>query len=284
MKEYLKAVDIANNVRMMRPLHKGAILILEGCDDSRVYSRFINSNECKLVIGYGKDNALGALKILEKSNFLGVLAIVDSDFWKLDDVTPSSFNILFTDTHDLETMIIKSPAFEKILGEYGSEKKIKAFVKQAGADLRTALLERIKPMGCLQWYSLREELELDFEGLVFSKFVDKNTLILDVLRMIKTVINHSAKPKLDAKDIRDALQELCSNGHDLWHVCCGHDVVNFLTIGLLKVLGSHSSSTLKSDEVERSLRLAYEGAYFSETELYKALLYWQENNSPFSVL
>jgi hypothetical protein len=102
--------------------------------------------------------------------------------------------------------------------------------------------------------------------------------------MIKTVINHSAKHELDAKDIRDALQELCSNGHDLWHVCCGHDVVNFLTIGLLKVLGSQSSSTLKSDEVERSLRLAYEGVYFSETELYKALLYWQENNSPLSVL
>jgi hypothetical protein len=81
-------------------------------------------------------------------------------------------------------MIIKSPAFEKILDEYGSERKIKAFVKQAGADLRTALLKRIKPMGCLRWYSLKEELAFDFEGLVYSKFVDKNTLTLDVLRIL----------------------------------------------------------------------------------------------------
>ncbi len=138
-------------------------------------------------------------------------------------------------------------------------------------------------MGCLRWYSLKEKLALDFEDLVFSKFVDKNTLQLDILKMIKTVINHSSKSSLKVKDIQDALEKLCSKHDDLWHVCCGHDIVHLLVIGFQKMLGSHSSSALKAEEIERSLRLSYEEAYFHTSELYQGLLNWQKNNSAFSI-
>lgn len=55
------------------------------------------------------------MSILEKDAFLGVLAIVDADFDILESKLPESKNVLFTDAHDLETMIMKSFALEKVL-------------------------------------------------------------------------------------------------------------------------------------------------------------------------
>ena len=67
MKNNLTPFDIANTVRMTRTLHKGAILIVEGTTDIRVYERFLSKTKCKFIPAHGKDNAIGALSILEKN-------------------------------------------------------------------------------------------------------------------------------------------------------------------------------------------------------------------------
>ena len=53
----------------------------------------------------------------------------------LEGTVPLSQNLLFTDTHDLETMLLNSPALEKVLSEHGSETKINNFAK----DIRQTL-------------------------------------------------------------------------------------------------------------------------------------------------
>ena len=67
-----------------------------------------------------KQCAIEILEILEKSNFQRVLAIVDADFDRLENLANKRPNLLPTDTHDLETMLIKSPALEKVVAEFGS--------------------------------------------------------------------------------------------------------------------------------------------------------------------
>jgi hypothetical protein len=42
VKKDLTAHSIANTVRMIRSLHEGAFLIVEGDTDARVYKRFVN--------------------------------------------------------------------------------------------------------------------------------------------------------------------------------------------------------------------------------------------------
>jgi len=92
-------------------MHVGAILLTEGTTDARVYGRFVNDAKCKLVPALGKDNAIGAISILENDRFCGVLAIIDTDFWRIDGITLNSPNILLTDTHDLESLILFSYLF-----------------------------------------------------------------------------------------------------------------------------------------------------------------------------
>src|SRR5229473_7091816 len=113
-----------------------SFLVVEGDDDKRFYNMFVNNNKCNINIAYSKAFAIAALTILEQTSIVGILVIVDSDFDIFEGKTFSSPNILFTDTHDLETMIIRSPALEKVLGEFGSENKIAQFEQTTGKDVR----------------------------------------------------------------------------------------------------------------------------------------------------
>lgn len=282
MKAYITADDIANTVRMMRTQHTGTILIVEGHKDMRVFDNLVNKVECKLLPAYGKDNATNALDMLEKDNFDGVLAIVDSDFWKLEGFVPSTPNLLTTDTHDLETMLIASGALDKVLSEYGSSNRIKRLSK----PLRMLLLDSGLPLGILRWLSspTKYNLRLKFKGLTFDRFVDKSTLGVNVDTLINEVKTNSQKTTLNSQSIKNNIIALVKTGHDPWQVCAGHDLVEILLIGFKNVFGNRKVRNITLDLIDSSLRIAYEYIYFSSTQLHKSIKNWERSNSSFKVL
>ena len=249
-----------------------------------MYKRFIEPSKCRIIIAHNKDNAINALTLLAVDRFSGVLTIVDADFWRLEGTSPASPSILLTDTHDLETMLLRSSAFEKVLSEFGSEEKIASLEKQRGIDIRALLLESAVPIGYLRWVSLLDNLSLKFEGLSFSDFVNRVTLITDIPKLLKSVKNHSQKHALEEKTLAGRMQKLQSNTHDPWHICCGHDLICILSIGLCKALGSSNPTDVKPDVLEKFLRVGYEYSHFGGTELYRAIRQWEAANSPYQVL
>ncbi len=75
-----------------------------------------------------------------------------------------------------------------------------------------------------------------------------------------------------------------NNSYDPWQVCCGHDLVEILSVGLRKAIGSHKAADIEANSLERCLRLAYEEVYFSQTRLYVEIRLWESHNQPFKVL
>jgi len=78
---------------------------------------------CLMVNAFNKENAINSLLMLDSNSFPGVLAIVDSDFRVLERNFPTNRNLLPTDFHDLETMLLVSPALDKVLSELDPLKK-----------------------------------------------------------------------------------------------------------------------------------------------------------------
>jgi hypothetical protein len=291
LNRYLGPEDIANEIRIERryPKKSYTFLLVEGNTDERVYQHFIAKNRCQIIVAHSKENAINALAILEADNFLGVLAIVDADFLILEEKQPSSQNLLLTDMHDLELMMINSPAFEKVLVELGSTDKIAKLEERYKKDLRLLLIECALPIGYLRWVSLREKLSLKFEDLKFERFIDKQKLTVDIMRLIRVVQSHTAdnisqKQQLKDDEIHARMQQLHSDSHDPRHVCCGHDVVAILSLALRRAIGSNSSKDVEPDHIEMCLRLAYERSYFSQTRLYAAIQDWEQANAAFVVL
>lgn len=278
----LKPDRIANRIRLLRnqSQYTGSFLIVEGDTDARVWKNLVHSTKCRVEIAHNKNNAVAVIKILEQGKFAGVLVVVDADFDIVEGSVPLSPNLLFTDTHDIETMLLKSPALEKVLLEHGSEDKIKSFAK----DIRQTLLENAKVIGYLRWASLKFDYCLKFEDLAFKKFVDDRTLVLNQSELIKTVKNNSQKLGLDEQEIIVKMDSLKTNTQDIWYICCGHDMICILSIALCKALGSCNSKEVEPNVLEKYLRVAYESADFRLTKLYIAIQTWEQTNQPFEVL
>lgn len=151
-------------------------------------------------------------------------------------------------------MLIKSAAFDKLLKERGSEEKIAAFSK----DIRETLLKLGQEIGKLRLLSLRNKLDLKFEGLKFGKFIDKEKLSINIDELIRSIKNHSQKLSLDEQQIKQDLSVISDENHDPWQLCCGHDFISILAIALWKVLGTWNTNDVKKEDLERELRLAYE--------------------------
>jgi hypothetical protein len=284
MRDYLSLDRDATAIRLRRSIFSGTFLLVEGSSDKIFYERFINKTACELVTVSGKPSSklrvIGVLDILEKSSFQGVLAIVDADFDRLQALPYNSLNLLRTDSHDLETMLIESPAFNKVVAEFGSEEKIIQFNR----DVRETLLVTAMSVGYLLWISQCDELNLTFNGITFSKFVDDQTLQIDELSMIREVKNKSQAFSLKDEDLQKRLMSQKNNSHDPWQVCCGHHLVEILSLGLRKAIGSNKPADVEPNSLERNLRLAYEEVYFRQTHLYLEIRLWESNNQPFKVL
>jgi len=285
VRDLLSVDRVANQIRLRRSTYQGTFLLVEGGSDKVFYERFTDKSECELITVSGKPSSklrvIAVLKILEEeSDFRGVLAIVDADFDRLTTPPYHSSNLLYTDTHDLESMLINSPAFDKVLAEFGSEEKILRFNR----DIKLAILESSVSVGYLLWISQCDELNLTFDGIAFSKFVDEQNLQIDELKLIREVKNKSQAFSLRDENLQLRLKTQKSGNHNPWQVCCGHHLVEILSLSLRKTIGSNKSSDVESDSLERYLRLAYEETYFRDTQLYVNIRSWEANNQPFKVL
>jgi 5S rRNA maturation endonuclease (ribonuclease M5) len=277
MKDQITPDRIANSIRLLRGDHEGVFLIVEGHSDKLIYERLVNKQEVRVTIASGKNNAIKALSILEKEdNFRRVVAVIDADFSRIEQQIPHSNNLFLTDEHDLEMMLIKSAAFDKLLKERGSEEKIKAFTE----DIRETLLKLGQEIGKLRWLSLRNKLDLKSEGLKFVKFIDKEKLSINIDKLIRSIKNNSQKPSLDEQQIKQDLSVISDENHDPWQLCCGHDFIDILAIALCKVLGTWNANDVKTEVLERELRLAYELSYFYQTQIYQLMVNWQSNHHP----
>ncbi|MGA1263375.1 MAG: DUF4435 domain-containing protein [Prochlorothrix sp.] len=261
-----------------KKLYKHLLGFLEGCYVQTITEATKNEQS---VSGGKKQAVIAFLRDLSpETHSLDIIAIIDADFDHLDpDHAAQLPNLFRTDTHDLETLILKSLALDKILNEFGSEEKL----EEHKGDFREVLLRLGKPLGYLLWISLREDLGLSFEGLEFGKFIDDRKLTLNEADMVKTVKNKSspqAKAKIpDLSQLQDKIQAYNQDHYDPWQVCCGHHLVEILALALQKAIGTHNAKAVDPETVlDRALRLAYESAYFRESKLYSALQAWHQRS------
>ncbi|MDC0748103.1 DUF4435 domain-containing protein [Polyangium mundeleinium] len=283
MRDAMGGVYIANSIRMLRSHHRGAFLVVEGESDKRFFDWFIDKDTCKIVVAYGRDKALDALQRLQTPPLGGVLFILDADFDILEGRSPPSVSVVFTDTHDLETMLLASPAFEKLLLQVAKEEKVERFREQHG-DLRACLLRCGKQLGYLLWLSRRDGLNLRFEELKVGRFIDEKTLLLDPMEMVKVVANHSKRLDLKGEALLARLMAMHDDAHDPWHVCCGHHLTEILALALRKAWATNDRGELDGSMVERMLILAYDEGLFATTKLCASIRTWESLHPPFVVL
>ena len=257
--------------------HDGSFLIVEGKDDERFWTSRRHTS-CELIDGEGKRNVVRGIQRLDAASFAGVLGIVDSDYDPLNGMDVESENLLTTDAHDLECLLCRSSALDKVLAEHGSRAKIEKFENETGADVRTGLLERTLVFGRLRWAAVRCHPMIDLGGLRTPRFVDENTWSVSSEESICDTL-------FDSHDHALALMRRIADlpEADPWYVVHGHDMIEILRIGLRHVLGEMPTST-GMKEIGRILRSGMNREDLQETRLWTGIRSWEAANRPYLVL
>lgn len=286
MKQYINAARLVTKIKMLRSgkMHK-SFLVVEGTTDSRLYGKFINEKSCEVVIADSKSNVIQCIETCDSENLQGIVGIIDADFWRLEYHHAASSNLFLTDDHDLECMLIHSSAYDNVLSEYANKNKYLRFEERKKSPLKTLILENTAKIGYLRWYSLLNNLGLKFSDLNFNIFVSQTELEVDMRKLIEYVLSQSKKQGvLKTEIVLKDVEKLAKRQYDLWNVCCGHDLIEILSIGFIHIFGEYNAKNLFPGNLEGSFRLAYEYNYFLNTDLCQYLITWQKQNSSYCII
>jgi len=272
MKEYITVDTVLNEIRLhsSHPQNSNSVFILvEGDSDIRLFRKFFNRDCCKVITvpgGYSKLEE-GIEKISHELD--RVIGIRDADFLHLEGKS-SRFDILFlTDTHDLETMTMKSDtAFSSVKNEFYNN-------GHTFNDLRNLFLEAVSFLGYFRWYNEKNNLEFNFRGIGIGDLVDSN-LVINELNSIDYIINRSPNCKIqDRLLIQKDINDLKSSEHDLLQVCCGHDIASVMAIFFAN---NSPQKHINRDRIQSSFRLSYSIEEFKNTNLYNDIQKWAKTN------
>lgn len=289
MQQYIDGLRIANSVMMLRRQHTGSVVLVEGDSDARFYHKHF-VKDCRIIPAINKKNVLQAIAELGNRKVKGVLGVVDCDYLYLENRLSNHPNIVYTDFHDLETLLILSPSLENFLRELTPGDKLH-LIDDVSKKVREVLFSLGLEIGYLRWASFRENLGLNFKDLPYSQIADPVRIVVDAIRLIRTT-SINIRPPVNIADIEHKMVELKKRKADYKHVCQGHDLVYLLELVIPvvfeNVFGKNFANTIrpkcKSFIFDDGLRLGYENTFFVSTKLYVAIKDWENKNSSFKIL
>jgi hypothetical protein len=223
---------------------------------------------------------LETMRILDDDGFQGALGLVDADFDRVQGKTETNPNVIMPNGHDLDTMLVFSPALNRVLIEVGSSDKIGRF----GQNVLEALIERALPVAYLRLHSLRTRLGLKFRGLDYSAWIARSTFEPKYDDLITEVPNISQRHDLTPSHLEEAIQELREVEYHVGELCTGTDLIGILSVGLRGVLGSKRASDVTSEKLKSMLRLAFSEDDFTNSGLHEAIRCWEERSPWFRIL
>ncbi len=277
MREYLTADDICNQISMNRSVFKGTILLSEGSTDQRLYGKFIDRDNAKVLPAHSKDNVRAVMNKMTNRGDGKILGIVDRDLDELKGRVLSP-PIFYTDFRDLEMMLMNSDSLDQVLAEYGDADRIQRFEKQHGR-IRDVIIDAAYPLGLMMYISFIRGYNLNFRDLHFRDFIDRRSLRVDVQKMVQAVINNTSGCEISRKNILRDLTSMEAKYPEKRSIARGHDSVDILLIGLRDAFGSYNAGSLNEGSLGGALRLSFSSHDFESTELYRQTSEWAKGRN-----
>ena len=261
MFEDLTADALAAEVLFLRAqAPNSAIVLLEGDSDIRLFEHLLNVDISNLVNCFGKNNVLLTIDLVDQSKIRGVLAIVDADFSRILNIAYSSPNVVLSDFHDFEMVLLNSKALERLLIEDGSREKILEL--QSRTTVRKLLTEACLPLGSLRLYSQQTNANLKFKGLRYRQFGRRLKINLD--QSIKEVFDNT-QIYTGHEKAKAFIENFPFSSVDPNQLVCGHDMMAALGTALQSLIGSRKAVHCSVQELESKLRLGFSLEDFSST-------------------
>ncbi|GAJ18113.1 unnamed protein product, partial [marine sediment metagenome] len=158
------AEEIANEISMRYVSDNKPFILVEG-DTDVLFIQCQTTVEIQNIIPtFGWERLVEAVQILQADGFLNILGIIDLDYRGVIASTLLPDSTFTTDSHDIETMMLNSPAFNKVLIHKASRRKLQMYPHGT-----TGVLKKIfklgKLIGCLRFHSQKSDRNYSFKKM-----------------------------------------------------------------------------------------------------------------------
>ena len=279
-------------------------LVVEGESDKKLFNRFLDRSVCRAITiceesddnsgqnrtrSYVKDDG-GSNKeqIIQffddrTQKTPGLLGIVDADFDNIKGRENLPDNIILTDYHDIEMVILKTqPDLSSLYSEIADLYLVQEYEKSTRIIIDTVIAIAYE-LGLLRLVCRKYPKENcpSVKDTHFWECIDKSFGI-DMDEIINRIIRGSVGKCVYRKDLKDEIASEKAHNYGKYQVCCGHDVTEILAYcfsadsNLLKCGNKEYQSRSK---IETILRVTYNPDSFKTTNMFKRILEWQTSNT-----
>lgn len=269
IRDNLSKEDIIAEIRLTLSAditHRKSIVIVEGQDDIL----FLNGKLDKdVLIEESFSGKLGVIEIVDSFADSRVIGLCDIDY----DATLHQPPIFYYDYCCLEMMIIScNDAFSSFCNVYYSgDKTYEELRKEVLVDLLRMSMYRKKNTE-LSW-------GLNFKGLSFPKCYNKKAEKIEVAILDNNIQRiNPGKSQEEFLVYEQIVAESINNDYllvDLYKITQGHDFINYFKT-VISV--SRKKSEPSESELFHSMICSYHYENFSDSQLYQALLLYQQYN------
>lgn len=255
-------------------MYSNCILILvEGVTDIKFFNtyrldnRFIYDSPEN-----GKREVISAVEELRQAGNDAVYGICDADFDALSGVTYDG--VFYTDTHDLEMMLVKGGVVDKFIMMNTDRKYIQGDLADSFCrEIKMSILCACYRLGLLKWYNYISNSGLNFKGMTHRDFIsiDNNEIIVDSDEYIRHIIARS-RPNLSGRnltELQNEMRKLELMSPDHFSICNGHDFSCILK--MLYDTDLSVNKNMRLDEIDNYMRLSYDQPTFRTTKLHTSL-------------
>ncbi|MBK9643971.1 MAG: DUF4435 domain-containing protein [Deltaproteobacteria bacterium] len=166
--------SVAAKVVIRRSVFDGAIMLVEGPSDADFWTSFARRGALHCEPCSGRHTLIQEHATLHKTDRLtGVVSVMDADWDHIDQTQHTLPDLFVTDTRDLESMLLRTAALDKLLDNRADATKLAALEAEEGAEFRELLLARAVEFGRLRLLHHRRHLPFEFRERFVRHNVDK---------------------------------------------------------------------------------------------------------------
>ena len=261
-------------LNIQHPNHKEVIIVVEGEDDEKALKKFFNMLAVEFTCATSCSIVKDAMIIVSTDKQLKdcVIGIKDADFDHIKKISHNISNLMVTDTHDIETMMLTPRVCRRICLET---------INREYQNLSSQAMSSLKNLSYLRYYNDKMILNggnpdkkgINFRGVIIADVASVS--VRDVLQHVKAKgnSNKTSFPDLNAMNL--FINQNPINNKDLALFTNGHDLVH--AIQYILHSQNQAARAYSDKNIATMIRMSYCKNEFRNTKLYQDIDNWNNN-------
>lgn len=261
-------------LNIQHPNHKEVIIVVEGEDDEKALKKFFNMKAVEFTCATSCSIVKDVMIIVSTDKQLKdcVIGIKDADFDHIKKISHEISNLMVTDTHDIETMMLTPRVCRRICLET---------INREYQNLSSQAMSSLKNLSYLRYYNDKMILNggnpdkkgINFRGVIIADVASVS--VRDVLQYVKAKgnSNKTSFPDLNAMNL--FINQNPIDNKDLVLFTNGHDLVH--AIQYILHSQNQAARAYSDKNIATMIRMSYSKEEFEKTNLYKDIDNWNNN-------